>query len=561
MLYRNSLLVTVAGLLFVLPISLGLLATWLPAIGYLPGLKGSEFSSNALQAVFSHPSTYSSLILSVSSALIATLSAFLLSQWLCMSLYRSRLWPLLKHSIAPLLAIPHLAFSVGLVFLIAPSGWFMRLLSPTLTGFEIPPDWLIVNDNYALSLSVGLMLKEIPFFILMTLSALSHFDHRKTLLIAASLHYSHVEAWVKLIFPQIYAQLRLPLYAVLSYSLSVVDVALVLGPNAPATFAVLINQWFNHSDMHYRLLGAAGASVMLMLVVVLIVLIYTLEIYLKKRSKQWLVAGPKLLAKRDFTAVFAKIILYVVLLLSFFSLLNLFVWSISRQWRFPDAWPSRWSLKYWEKSWQQLIEPLQNTAIIGVSSALLALVICIVLLQYQSTFKIPMKRSWWQGLLYLPILVPQISFLFGIQVLLVRFNLEGGIASVIWVHLIFVLPYAYLTLSQVYLQFDDRYLQQATILCQSKWRAFVLVKLVMLFKPIAFSFAVAFAVSVAQYLPSLYVGAGRVNTITLESVALASGSDARVSAVFALWQFMLPLFVYIAAIVVPQMCFRNRREL
>jgi len=49
--------------------------------------------------------------------------------------------------------------------------------------------------------------------------------------------------------------------------------------------------------------------------------------------------------------------------------------------------------------------------------------------------------------------------------------------------------------------------------------------------------------------------------VTLESVALASGSDARVSAVFALWQFMLPLFIYIAAIVVPQMCFRNRREL
>jgi len=434
-------------------------------------------------------------------------------------------------------------------------------LSPTLTGFAIPPDWLIVNDNYALSLSVGLMLKEIPFFILMTLSALSHFDHRKTLRIAASLHYSHVEAWVKLIFPQIYSQLRLPLYAVLSYSLSVVDVAIVLGPNAPATFAVLINQWFNHTDIHYRLLGAAGASVMLMLVIVLITLIYTLEKYLKKQSKQWLVAGPKVSKNSPIFAVFAKITLYVVLLLSFFSMSSLFVWSFSRQWRFPDAWPSRWSLKYWEKSWQQLIEPLQNTAIIGVSSALLALVICIVLLQYQSSFKIPIKRSWWQGLLYLPILVPQISFLFGIQVLLVRFNLEGSIASVIWVHLIFVLPYAYLTLSQVYLQFDDRYLQQAIILCQSKWRAFVLVKLVMLFKPIAFSFAVAFAVSVAQYLPSLYVGAGRVNTVTLESVALASGSDARVSAVFALWQFMLPLFVYIAAIVVPQMCFRNRREL
>jgi len=562
MLYRKLLLIFVGGLLFALPVLLGLLATWLPAIGYLPGLKGSEFSITALQAVFAHPSTYSSLSLSVSSALIATSAAFVLSQWLCMSLYKSALWSLLKHSIAPLLAVPHLAFAIGFAFLIAPSGWLMRWLSPALTGFDIPPDWLIVNDSYAISLSVGLILKETPFFILMTLSALSHFDHRKTLQVAASLRYSHTQAWLKLIFPQLYPHLRLPLFAVLSYSLSVVDVAIVLGPNAPATFAVLINQWFNHSDINYRFLGAAGASVMLLLVIALIAFIYAAEKLIKAQSQSWLVVGPKVFHKEAIMGMLlAKAWLCLVLLMSFLSVLALLVWSFSRQWRFPDALPSRWSVKYWEKSWQQLLEPLQNTASIGFVSAALALLICIAILQWQAVYKIPVQRSWWLGLLYLPILVPQISFLFGIQMLLVRFHLEGSLASVIWVHLIFVLPYAYLTLSQVYLQFDERYLQQATILCQSKWRAFFYVKLPMLFKPLAFSFAVAFAVSVAQYLPSLYVGAGRINTVTLESVALASGADARVSAVFALWQFILPLLVYIAAIIIPQICFKNRREL
>jgi putative thiamine transport system permease protein len=81
----------------------------------------------------------------------------------------------------------------------------------------------------------------------------------------------------------------------------------------------------------------------------------------------------------------------------------------------------------------------------------------------------------------------------------------------------------------------------------------------MLFKPLAFSFAVGFAVSVSQYLPSLYVGAGRIETITLESVAAASGSDQRVSAVFAIWQFLLPLLVYAIAMLIPQWVFANRK--
>ncbi|NRA21927.1 MAG: hypothetical protein HRU05_15750 [Oceanospirillaceae bacterium] len=557
----NVLLLAVGTALFILPVSLGLLGTWLPALGYLPGMSDG-LSSQPLLAVLAHPSTWTSVKLSVSSALFVTVCSLVFSQWLCMNLYHRRIWPLLKHSIAPLLAIPHLAFAIGLVFLISPSGWLMRLLSPGITGFDIPPDWLIVNDNYALSLSIGLFLKETPFLLLMSLAAMSRFDHGKTLQIAATLKYSHRQAWRKLIFPQMYAQLRLPLFAVLSYSLSVVDVSTVLGPNTPATFAVLIHQWFNHTDISYRLLGAVGASMLLLIVVGLIAVFYAAELVVKKTTQNWLVAGPKISPKSSgFEVVLAKLSLTIMIAVTLLCIAALAVWSFSRLWRFPDALPTLWSVEYWQKSWQQLLEPLQNTAIIGVSSALIAVFICVLVLEWQSKRSQLPRGGWWIWVIYLPILVPQVSFLFGIQVLMVRFHLEGTLASVIWVHILFVFPYAYLTLAQVYLQFDARYLQQGAILCQSKWRAFVYIKIPMLFKPLAFSGAIAFAVSVAQYLPTLYVGAGRVNTVTLESVVLAGGSDSRISAVFALWQFILPLVVYIAALVIPQFVYRNRRGL
>ncbi|MCJ8300697.1 MAG: ABC transporter permease subunit, partial [Pseudomonadales bacterium] len=233
----------------------------------------------------------------------------------------------------------------------------------------------------------------------------------------------------------------------------------------------------------------------------------------------------------------------------------------------PLALPSKWSLKYWQKSWQQLPEALFNTALVGFISALIAVAIVIALLHWQSQCNRSVVSSKLRSsqlllwLIYLPMLVPQVSFLFGIQVLLVSLGLDGQLASLVWAHLIFVLPYCYLTLAEVFLKFDNRFLQQAIILSQSRWKSFWMIKIPMLFKPIAFSFAISFSVSVSQYLPTLYVAGGRINTITTETVALASGGDDRISASFALWQFWLPLLVFGAAIAIPQLFFRQRKGL
>src|SRR3546814_1071986 len=73
---------------------------------------------------------------------------------------------------APMVAVPHAAVALGLAFLIAPSGWLVRLVSPWATGWELPPDVATVQDPNALALALGLIVKELPFLLLMTLAAL-----------------------------------------------------------------------------------------------------------------------------------------------------------------------------------------------------------------------------------------------------------------------------------------------------------------------------------------------------------------------------------------------------
>lgn len=551
---------------FCIPLLVGLGGTWLPAFGYLPAIGEREFSLTAFLTLFHEPGFSSATLLTLSSGFGATVIALGLSQLIASQVYGSGLWRLLERSLAALLAMPHAAFAIGFGFLIAPSGWLVRMVSPELTGFDVPPGWATVKDPYGVSLTLALALKEIPFLLLMCLSGLNQLDIRRTLWVGRSLGYSRSRIWSRLVLPQLYPHLRLPVLAVLAYSLSVVDVALILGPTLPPTLAVLVDRWFNDPDVTSRLLGAAGATWLFLLVIAAIIVFLLVEQLVYRLSCTRLVDGSRSSVWERLPILQASAYLSsaAFLLLSVLSFLVLLLWSFTRSWRFPDPLPGVYSLRFWSRGLDQAAEPIWVTLMVGVLATLIAVVLVIGCLENE----IELRRKGRQAdsgkimwLVYLPLLVPQIAFLFGIQTVAVLFGVEGTWFSMVGVHLIFVVPYVFLTLSGVYRGFDTRYTQVAVSLSGSSLRSFFQVKLVMLAKPIIFAMATGFAVSVAQYLPTMYLGAGRFMTITTETVSLAGGSDRRVVAVYALCQFLLPMVMYTLAIFLPAWAFRNRKAM
>jgi len=155
------------------------------------------------------------------------------------------------------------------------------------------------------------------------------------------------------------------------------------------------------------------------------------------------------------------------------------------------------------------------------------------------------------SLLYLPLIVPQVAFLFGAQVLLVRSGADGMLAAVAWAHLIYVLPYLFLSLADPWRALDPRYARTAAGLGASPLRVFFAVKLPILARPVAIACAVAFAVSAGLYLPTLFAGNGLVPTLTTEAVTLSAGADRRVIGAWALAQAAIPLVVYALAALLP----------
>ncbi len=135
-----SLLPAVTLALFLAPVAAGLVGTWLPAFGYLPSLGGDGFTLAPWTMLFAQPGLGESLRLTLLSGFLATAIAFALTVLFLAACHGGRLVLLLRAFIAPLIAVPHAAVALGLAFLIAPSGWLVRLVSPWATGWELPPD-------------------------------------------------------------------------------------------------------------------------------------------------------------------------------------------------------------------------------------------------------------------------------------------------------------------------------------------------------------------------------------------------------------------------------------
>jgi putative thiamine transport system permease protein len=556
---RWAPVLTVAA--FGLPIAAGLLGTALPAFGVMPAIGADRFGLQPWRDLLDHPGFGSALQLTLVTGLLTTLLAVLAAMGLA-AVMQQRPWgQRIGTWIAPVLAAPHSALAIGLAFLLAPSGWLVRLLSPGLTGWELPPDVSTVGHPSGWALVVGLLVKEVPYLVLMTLGALNQVNAQPYLAAARSLGYAPVQAWLKVLLPLVYPQIRLPVYAVLAFSLSVVDVSMILGPGNPPTLAVLAVHWFADPDLQRVLPASAAALLLLLVVAASIAAWHLLERMVVAGGRGWIARG-----QRDgplgWTAAIASAACALLFVATVLAGASLLLWSFAQQWRYPAALPTAWTMANWLRQGSAAWQPLLHTLAIGACATALAALLVIACLENEAQRGSATARGWsarslW--LLYMPLLVPQVAFLFGVQVLLVRTRLDATLLAVVWSHLVFVLPYFFLSLADPWRAFDTRYARTAASLGASKGRVFWRIKLPILLKPTLIACAVAFAVSVGQYLPTLFAGSGRVATLTTEAVTLASGADRRVTAVWAVLQALLPFVAFAGAILLPRWLHPQRR--
>ena len=529
-------------LLFCLPIALGLIGILLPAAGFFPALGRHQFNNDAIATFLATPGLGNAIFLTLWCGLIATAMSLTFSFLLLMAVTGRRSARWLTALSGPLITVPHAAIAIGLLFLLTPSGWLMRILSPEVTGFVRPPLWGLVPDPHGWGLILGLMAKEVPFLCLVGAAALATIPvsaYRKT---GASLGYGHVASWLFLILPLLYRRIRLPIAAVLVFSLSVVDMALILGPGLPPPLAVLVYHGFIDADLTARLPASAGACLQIGLILFGMGVWRGGEYLCGQITRYSWRSGHRYQAS-DSVGTILSVIALIPALLGVLGMIAAGLWSVAGRWRFPDAWPTTFSLRAWTMP-DTLLPLISNSLLLGIGASLLSLTLVLLLLRLMPSTAMRPPRAI-SVLIYIPLLVPQVSFLFGLQLWLSWMRLDGTWFALLWVHAIFILPYGWLILHPAFSAIDPRLANVAASLGLSPWRRFIRVTLPLMAAPIGTALFVGIAVSAALYLPTLFAGAGRIDTLTTEAVSLASGGNRSLAGAATITLGIVPICCFI----------------
>jgi putative thiamine transport system permease protein len=547
-------------------------ALGLPLLISVSGAVAAVWQPDAWNHLWLDTQWRAALAMSLSTGVAATALAIGASAAMLGALFGSPAWQRVQCWLAPLLAVPHAAFAIGVIALVAPSGWLLRLVSPWATGLTVPPPWPTTQDPWGLGLIVVLVLKEIPFLLWCACAWLQRPDVRRRLThelqLAHTMGYTGAAAWWRVAWPQCVPHLLAPALAVWAYSLTVVEVALLIGPATPPPLAVLAWQWLRDPDAAMNAQGLAAAW--LLVGALALGAGAMLALAQPPLWRKWWSAGVPVVtgAAGAFGAVGARSKTRqtthpqperprITVLRTAFQqppamgvlrgayaavLLALALGSIIGSWRFPALLPDTltwFALEAVASQWRTL----GSTVGLALAASAIALVWSVAWLDL-ATARMQSLAQW---PLTLPLVLPAILWVSGLHQSALFSGVDAGYAPVLLAHCLACVPYVYLAIVGPYTGFAPHYWQLAATLGHTRWEFLYRVKWPLLRGALASGFAVGFAVSVAQYLPTLYLGAGRISTVTTEAIAQSAGGQRSLTAAFAWLQWLLPVTVFVLA--------------
>lgn len=230
------------------------------------------------------------------------------------------------------------------------------------------------------------------------------------------------------------------------------------------------------------------------------------------------------------------ILLTVILLFILLPILWLFLVGFSAKWVYPELWPKEWTVSHFKHAFlldPQLVPAILNSFGIALAATVLTMVIALPtakVLAFQSF----VSYKWVHLLIYLPLILPSISLLTATQTTFITLGLTGTLTGLIIIHCYFMLPYALQLMLPLYRQIGPGYELSARSLKATRWQVCWQVSYPLLKPGIVSASCLVYIISLSQYLPTFFIGGGRIVTLPMILIPYAQTSRYQIASVYSL---------------------------
>lgn len=434
--------------------------------------------------------------------------------------------------VALFLSVPHLAFFSGTLFLISSSGLISRIFNifsdNTLYGLD--------HDPWGLSFAVTLAFKESLFLLFVMLPVVFNRKNEVELIVVQSFGRSDFAYWTHVLWPRVLVSIRYPIWMITAFSVGIVDLGIVLGPTNPPPFSLVLWEFFRDPNSDNQFKSLVGSF---HLVAILCMVILTWEIFLwiflraLKMKIYWNTKSLFSIPKKFFLTTYFVAQLIPVVILS--------LWAFTEEWIFPNLFPTSFTVSNFQSGFESIFPTVITTIGLGFLAAGISTIVCLTWFEWD---RLSLKPWIIFPILFVPIF-PILPLLFGFDVFISSDPRPSPFLSVLYVHTFLVFPYVFLILKPHFYNFDERYKFVALSFGRSIWSFLLKIRLQMLLRGILTAFSVGFAVSVSQYVSTIFIGSGRVETLTTQMVVAASGENRKWIGVFGLIQIILPALIFL----------------
>ncbi len=238
---------------------------------------------------------------------------------------------------------------------------------------------------------------------------------------------------------------------------------------------------------------------------------------------------------------FRVAVLILMLLVILPPLYELFGHSFFLTWKFPNLYPSDFSLDniLFVLNDRKYSEAIINSVTLTLTVTILSMVLGFFAAKTLGTIRFRGSK-FFEIYMLLPSLTSNVSFLYGLRYVLIKFNLYLTYESLIFVQLISCLPYSIMLMIPVFKNYDMDYENQAATLGSSWFDTLIYVTLPSIKSGIAVAFMYTFMVSWAMFLAmSFFAPTGFYTISTLLVPLIQESTDYNLIASLTL-MFILP---------------------